>query len=102
MTPPNPYSSIDSVIQTWSNANSLTMFNSFAGREARFCYKSSPRGECFQISIQAPQDGTVTVDAWTIETLDDRELHESWVVPVFELPETLEAALNKLRDWLEG
>jgi hypothetical protein len=91
--------SIDSLIQVWAHANSLKIFGSFAGREERFCYVSSPRGECFQISIQPPLDNKVVVDAWTVETLDNMELHERWTVSVPELPEALDVALRTVRDW---
>jgi hypothetical protein len=100
VAPSGAYSSIDSVIQSWVSSNSLTLFTSFAGREERFCYISSPQGECFQISIQKPQDAVVSVDAWTVETLDNRELHEQWVVPIPKLKEALELALSTVRNWL--
>jgi ABC-type enterochelin transport system substrate-binding protein len=91
--------SIDSFIQIWARSNSLRIFESFAGRQERFCYVSSSRGECFQISIQPPLDKVVVVDAWTVETLDNMELNERWTVSVPELPETLDLALRTVRDW---
>lgn len=102
MTPSNPYSSIDSIVRAWSEANSLKLFNHFAGREERFCYISSPQGECFQISIQAPHDTSVTVDAWSVETLDNRELHQTWVVQIPELRKALDAALSRVHSWLRA
>ena len=102
MTRSDPYAAVDRVIRTWSNAHSLKVFDSFGGRETRFCYVSSSRGECFQISIQPPGDATVKVDVWSVETRDDRELHEDWVVPISRLQDGLEAALSRVRELLDG
>ena len=94
------YSVIDPIIHAWSKAHSLKMFSSFGGRSERFCYISSHRGECFQIAIQPPQDAKVRVDAWSVETLDDRELHQEWVSEVTELQNALESALAQVHEWL--
>jgi hypothetical protein len=99
MTIANPYSAIDTVLHAWVKAHSKKLFTSVAGRQDRFFYVSSDRGECFQISIDAPKEASVAVDAWTIETLDDRELHERWTVPIDDLYRTLDLALKKVHEW---
>jgi hypothetical protein len=101
MMTPNPYSAIDPVIDSWAKAHSRKLFTSDAGGQARFCHFSSDRGECFQISIEPPLDATVTINAWSIETLDDREMHEGWTVPIDELNEALDLAFDRVREWLD-
>jgi hypothetical protein len=97
----NPYSAIDPAIDDWAKAHSRKLFTSFGERQARFCHFSSDRGECFQISIEPPQEATVTVNAWTIETLDDREPHGSWTVLIDELHDALDLALARVREWMD-
>ena len=99
MVEQNLYAPIDPIVEKWVEENSLKLFRAFAERAARFVYITSSRGECFQISIQPPQDGEAKVDAWTIETLDDREMHEEWVMPVTALYEALQNALITVRRW---
>lgn|GEM_PF-3685004 len=93
------YELIDPIIQAWAETHRLTLFNSFAGRDARFCYWSSEQGECFQISVQPPQSGVARIDAWTVETVDDRELHRAWHAPIEGLAGALDVALAEIRGW---
>jgi hypothetical protein len=58
----------------------------------RFCYLSSPQGECYQISIDPPDDAGVRVHVWSVETSDDMEAHLEWFVPMGRLRATLDTA----------
>lgn len=87
------YAAVDQIIREWADANVKELFTEWAGAEARFCYLSSSQGECYQISVDAPEDELVRVHVWAVETLDDMEAHLEWFVPVRQL----EAALNTAR-----
>jgi hypothetical protein len=41
----------------------------------------------------------VRVDVWTVETLDDRELHAEWREPIENLGPMLDRALAQVREW---
>jgi hypothetical protein len=84
------YEGVDRTINEWASENSLTLFTAWPGGECRACYTSSPQGECFQISIEPPTAGNVGIDARSIETLNDEELHERWSVAVGSLRNALE------------
>lgn len=86
------YAAIDQIVREWADANVKAMFTEWAGQEARFCYLSSPQGECYQISIEAPENESVRVRVHGIETLDDVEAHLEWLVPVTRLRDTLDTA----------
>jgi hypothetical protein len=93
------YATIDAVIQEWSERHSLVLSTEFGGRERRFCYVSGGPQECFQVSIEPPEAAKVLVNAWSIETIDDAELHASWTVDAHDLPQALDAALRQVRTW---
>jgi hypothetical protein len=95
------YSLIDPLLRDWAHRHSLKLINSFAGREERFCYVSSSRGECFQISIDSPENDGVNVNAWSVETLDDKEMHQQWAVAIPQLEQALQAAFETVRGWMK-
>ena len=95
------YAQIDSTIEDWLKANSLVLFTSWAGEQARFCYTSSPQGECVQISIEPPQGGSVRIHVWDVETAGDEEVHMEWLAPVPDLRQALDTALVAARKWFE-
>jgi hypothetical protein len=89
-------------ISAWATRHRVRkIFKEFAGREERFCYLSSEAGECFQIAIQPPTGDRITIDASSIDTLDDRDLHQSWTVTPATLAETLESAMSVVRAWMQ-
>lgn len=67
-------------------------FLEWAGKEARFCYLSSPQGECYQISLDPPVKDQVRIHVRAIETLDDMEAHLEWFIPIRDLKAALGAA----------
>ena len=93
------YSEIDVVIREWSERHSLALNTEFGGQERRFCYVSGGPEECFQVSIEPPESGRVLVNAWSVETIDDVELHECWTVEIRDLPQSLEVALRQVSAW---
>jgi hypothetical protein len=93
------YSEIDAVIREWSERHRLALNTEFGGQERRFCYVSGGPKECFQVSIEPPESGRVLVNAWSVETIDDAELHESWTVEILDLPQSLEVALRQVSAW---
>jgi len=95
------YTLIDPAIDAWTAKNSLRLFTSFADREARFVYVSSNVGECFQIAIDQPKNGRVTIIAHDIETSENEELQTSLTVKVSELHAALEDLLNTVCAWIK-
>lgn len=93
------YTLIDPVITAWADRHALKLFSEFGGEQRRFSYVSGGPQECFQISIEPPEEGEVSVSAWSMETIDDAELQESWRVTVDELATTLDLALAKIGAW---
>ena len=92
------YSAIDPIIRAWAHANGLKMFVEFAGRPSRFCYVSSD-DECFQVSIEPPTKSEVAINAWSVDTADDAELHCAWVTATDAIESSLDAALRKIEEW---
>lgn len=93
------YDAVDAAIAAWAASHSLTLCTEFGGGPARFCYVTGDEHECFQVSIETPADGAITVNAWGVETEDDAELNQQWRVPVGDLVPTLEAALGRIAVW---
>ncbi len=94
------YVAVDQIIRDWADANAAKLILQWAGAEARFCYLSSPQSECYQISIDAPENELVRVHVWAIETLDDMEAHLEWFVPVARLRDTLDTARSTIVEHL--
>ena len=94
------YTNVDDTIREWAAANDQKLFVEWAGAEARFCYLSSPQGECYQISIDAPENELVRVHVWTVETVDDMEAHLEWFVPISQLKTTLDTAQRTIVECL--
>lgn len=101
MSEEQPYASVDEIVDAWCRANSLVLFTSFAGEQRRFCYVSSRRGECLQIAIEPPDEGSLQIHVSDIETLEDEELHLTWTAPISQLRPTLDIALKAVHDWFE-
>jgi hypothetical protein len=94
------YAAIDNEIDDWAVRHSLVPFRSWAGREARFFYVSSEAGECFQISIDAPQSGRVGVRIACVEGRRDNDPRRELVVAVTEIGSALEDALKSAIEWM--
>jgi hypothetical protein len=90
------YAAVDQIIRDWADANVKKLFLERADGESRFCYLSSAQGECYQISIDAPENELVRVHVWAVETLDDMEAHLEWLVPIARLRATLDTAKKPL------
>lgn len=94
------YLGIDPVIASWAKKNSFTLFTSQGEREIRAIYTSSQRGECFQIWIDAPDDGQVSIHAAEVETIEDKEFKKDWKVEVSEIGSALEEAFHTVKLWM--
>jgi hypothetical protein len=92
-----PYAKLDRAINRWVEKHDLVLQREWQG-EARFWYTS--RGtECFQISVDRPVGHVVTVNANSIETDDDAELHARWRVSSVALEATLSTATKLVDLW---
>jgi hypothetical protein len=100
----NPdYSIIDPIIDAWVVKNGFSLFDRIQGGAPSFrsIYLSSQKGECFQIWVDAPASGRVSIHAADVETRNDEELRQDWTVSLVELPSALEAAVRHVRNWME-
>ena len=93
------YEALDPVINAWVQKHELKLATEFVGEERRYCYVTGGPQECFQVSIEPPQGSEVLVNAWSIETIDDVELHDSWLVHPDGLAGALDLALDKIGAW---
>jgi len=94
------YAAVDQTIREWTDANVKKLFVERADAEARFCYLSSSQGECYQISIDAPENELVRVHVSAVETLDDMEAHLEWTVPISQLRAALDTAKKTIVECL--
>lgn len=94
------YAAVDQTIRDWAAASGFELLLEWAGAEARFCYFSSPQGECYQISLDPPENNLVKVHVWAVETADDMEAHLEWVVHTSELRAALDTAEKTVREYL--
>ena len=95
---------IDSEIIDWVNRHNYTLVTRAKGspeNEFRAVYLSSKRGECCQIWIEPPQNGQVAVNVADVESIQDAELKEKWVVSVSELGKALEDAVTYVQAWFK-
>ena len=90
---------IDAVIREWAEQHSLVLNTECVGQERCFGYVSGGPQECFQVSIEPSEAERVLVNAWSIETIDDAELHASWTVDARDLLQALDAAWKQIRAW---
>ena len=91
------YRAVDPIINGWIEENSLTLYREWVG-DARFWY--TWRGsECFQVSVDLPNEEHVTVHAWAVDTDDDAELHGEWTVPKAALKSALAVATKLIDLW---
>lgn len=95
------YEAVDDVISAWAASRGLALNTKFGGQPRRFCYLSGGQAECFQISIEPPAKGLVTVNVWDVETRDDAEFHRAWLVPVADLRPALEEAVEQIARWAQ-
>ena len=84
----------------WAQAHVKKLFTEWAGQPARFAYLPGLRPfECFQISIDPPRAGRVTVSARSVDTNDGSELERLWDEPIGVLALVLEEATEAVRVW---
>ena len=96
------YSEIDQVISEWADKHGFSLFTKHendSDSDFRAVYLSSEQGECCQIWIDEPKEGMVHIHAGDVETRQDEELKKEWCVPVKELAEALENAVNFVNTW---
>lgn len=96
------YSDVDPVITKWVEATGSTLFTVWADARARFFYiPGDPPFECFQISVELPQEGQIAVHASAVDTNDDTEgdLEAFWEGQVAELDGLLARAIATADTW---
>ncbi len=93
------YAAVDGIIAQWMSENDLFLNTQFGGVERRFCYVTGSPQECFQISIEPPEGKDILINVWSVETIDDADLHECWAVNPDHLHNALDLALRQIRSW---
>lgn len=95
------YTEVDPIIDAWAQAKVKKLFSEWAGRPARFAYLTGLRPfECFQISIDAPLFGRITVHARSVDTDDESEFEQCWEGPTTTLSAMLEDATGTVQEWV--
>lgn len=95
------YDDVDTVIDAWAQANVKKLFTEWAGEAARFAYLPGLRPlECFQISIDPPRAGRVTVLARSVDTDDETEFERLWEGATEDLALILVEATETIRVWV--
>jgi hypothetical protein len=73
------YGEVDPVIDAWAQVTVEKLFTEWAGRPDRFAYLPGLRPfECFQIAIEPPLAGRITVFARSVDTDDGSEFKQRW------------------------
>jgi hypothetical protein len=96
------YADVDGVIAGWVEATGSTLFTEWAHAPARYFHiPGDPPFECFQISVQPPENGRTAVLARAIDTNDDGEaqMDQSWEGPIGELDAMLRTAVATVGEW---
>ena len=96
------YADVDVVIAAWVKATGSKLFTEWADAPARYFHiPGDPPFECFQISVQPPENGRTGVLARAIDTNDDTDaqMDQQWDGPVGELDSMLRAAVNTINEW---
>ena len=87
------YSSIDPPIRAWAKKHSLFLQTTWPHRTV---HVSSKAGECFQISIDPPENGQTCVYARCIEGRNDTDDPETWPTSTSDLDAALEKAFQRV------
>ena len=98
------YAEVDGVIAKWVTSSETTLFTEWAGAPARFFHISgNPPFECFQISVQLPEEGRTSVTARAIDTNEDtdEQMDQTWRGPTVDLDGMLGAAVALVKTWKE-
>ena len=95
------YASIDPQIRDWAAKHALKLFTSWADHAARFIYVSSVTGDCFQIWIDPPEAGQVSLHAAFVDGPRDEDLNWDCHVPESDLASALEQTFSKVTDWMK-
>ncbi|HEX4739617.1 MAG TPA: hypothetical protein VH331_18875 [Allosphingosinicella sp.] len=94
------YAEVDGIIGAWVNATGSTLFTEWAGKPSRFFHlPGKPPHESFQIVVFPPAEGSVVVQAASVDTNDDSEFLELWEGPTGELDAMLETAVATVDRW---
>lgn len=96
----NPYLEIDHIINAWAERHSLQIHSHFADRAARCAYVSNAAGECFQIWITPPANGSICVAAGCVEGRREDMPEQRWMGLLANLGDNLEAAYRVVLDWM--
>jgi hypothetical protein len=98
----SPYAEVDPIIEKWVERLGSKLLLEWADRPARwFHIPGDPPFECFQISIDPPSSGRISVHARAVDTNDDieDELELSWTGQVAELDAMMAAAVDRIAIW---
>ena len=89
------YGLIDPQIRAWAKRHELKVSTG----EVRNAYLSSINGGCFEIWVDRPADGRVTVHA-AVENQGVRQFPKAWSVPITDFDKALELAFKTAASWM--
>ncbi|WP_426164712.1 hypothetical protein [Sandarakinorhabdus sp. DWP1-3-1] len=96
------YAEIDPIIEKWVAALDTQLCTECADAPARFFYTGGdPPFECFQISVDAPENNRVAVHATAIDTNDgtDEALDRTWTGSIVDFDNMMRIAVETVSAW---
>jgi hypothetical protein len=94
------YAVIDQFIGEWAARHSLVLSTDGDTDQYRTVWVSSDAGECFQIWIDPPVDGTVRIWADCVEGRREGHPPEDWNASVGTFPAAIEEAFQAVIAWM--
>jgi hypothetical protein len=89
------YAAIDSIIQTWAQRHSLSLFTKYKDSEVRSVDIVGKGDQKFQIWVDCPKGDRVSVHVW-----DYKKRRRDWDVSITELDNILEETITAVRLWM--
>jgi hypothetical protein len=90
------YSEIDMVIKVWVKRNKLYLLIGTDAEPNRIVHYSNSVPECYQISIEVPENECVNIRIRMIEGNDYFEICSSWRVSINNLELALNQIINRI------
>lgn len=87
------------LLEGWARRNDIVLLD-VSGKPSLRVFYLSEGSECLQAVVEEQQQG-FRVDIWSIETINDEEVHHSYVIPTAEVTRKLDEIVAKMRSWFQ-
>jgi hypothetical protein len=89
------YQKIDPIISEWAKSYNLTVYRQHQGEDIRSVDVISSIGKKYQVWVDLPVDKKVAIHAW-----DYKNQRRDWNVPVEQLEQALNEAVQTVKQWM--